>query len=217
MVVAGEDGSKPSVGADPEIVETRTDTPSSDERAVQRRFVVWAAAGTLLTLAVVLVASLHRTHGHLAYAIDDGGIHLSIARNLGLHGTWGVVPGHFESASTSPLWTVALASSARILPRTAFEYMPIVFSAAASMWLIVLLAREQTLLVTNNRRIFEIAAVVALPITILFLPGLAMTGMEHVLHCALVVQATALFTAAVRTRRAPTVWAYLALSLAAFA
>src|SRR5258708_22209749 len=94
--------------------------------------------------------------------------------------------------------------------------MPILFSATASVWLIVLYAREQTVLGTSNRRGLEIAGVVALPVTVLFIPGLAMTGMEHVLHCALVVQATALFTAAVRTRRAPTALAYVALMFAGF-
>ena len=183
---------------------------------MQRRFVLWGVLGTLATFAVVLGLSLVRTHGHLVYAIDDGGIHLSIARQLGLHGTWGVVPHQFQSASSSPLWTVLLASTARVTPRSIFEYMPIVLSAAASVWLIVLYAREQTILGTSNRRVLEMAAVVALLVAVLFLPGLAMTGMEHVLHCALAVQATALFTSAVRTRRAPTGWAYGALVFAGF-
>jgi hypothetical protein len=216
MVVAGQEVSR-TLGVDAVTVDVRRDAVPPSVAGMQRRFAVWGVVGTLGALVVVLAVSLARTHGHLAYAIDDGGIHLSIARNLGLHGTWGVVPGDFESASSSPLWTVLLALTARVFPRTVFEYMPLLFSAAACVWLIILLAREQAVLVTSNRRVLEITAVVVLPVTVLFVPGLAMTGMEHVLHCALVVQATALFTAAARRGRAPTVWAYAALALAASA
>ena len=82
----------------------------SDDR--HRRFAVWTIACATLTTVAVVVVSLVKTHGHIVYAIDDGGIHLSLARNLGLHGTWGVVPHHFQSASSSPLWTVLLVCSA---------------------------------------------------------------------------------------------------------
>src|SRR5262245_10580406 len=104
MVVAGGELSDVVVTDAPVVARRDAETP--DPADMQRRFVVWGVLGTLATLFVVIASSLVRTHGHLAYAIDDGGIHLSIARNLGLHGTWGVVPDHFQSASSSPLWTV---------------------------------------------------------------------------------------------------------------
>ncbi len=187
---------------------------AGDDR--HRRFAVWAIACTGLTTLAVVVVTLIKTHGHIVYAIDDGGIHLSLARNLGLHGTWGVVPHHFQSASSSPLWTVLLAFCARVLPRSAFEYSPLLLSALAAAWLLVLLAYEQTILGTR-RAALEIAAVGTLSIAVLFLPGLEMTGMEHVLHAALVVQALALFTASARAGRAPRWTAYGVLALASFA
>ena len=181
-----------------------------------RRFAVWTIACASLTTVAVVVVSLVKTHGHIVYTIDDGGIHLSLARNLGLHGTWGVVPHHFQSASSSPLWTVLLACCARVLPRSAFEYSPLLLSTLAAAWLLVLLAYEQTIFGTR-RAVLEIAAVGTLSVAVLFLPGLEMTGMEHVLHAALVVQAVALFTASARADHAPRWTAYGALALASFA
>jgi hypothetical protein len=181
-----------------------------------RRFAIWGIGTTLAAIAYVVIASLARTHGHLAYALDDGGIHLSLAWNLAKHATWGVVPHHFQSASSSPLWTLLLAACAVVLPRSMFEYAPVVLSSGAAVWLLVLLAREQTLFGRSRSRptqLLEGMAIASLATCVLFIPGLAMTGMEHVLHAALVVQAVALFTAAARSSTTPSRWAYVALAL----
>ena len=74
-----------------------------------RSFFVWGVASYLIVLGVVLALSLRQSDGHLVYVLDDPAIHQSVASNLLHHGTWGVVPGHFESASSSPLWTIVLA------------------------------------------------------------------------------------------------------------
>src|SRR5437773_11285307 len=105
MVVTGGDLLGTSVGSGADSLTVGRDAEPPGPVEMQRRFLIWGVSGTLTTFVVVLAVSLVRTHGHLAYAIDDGGIHLSIARNLGLHGTWGVVPHQFQSASSSPLWT----------------------------------------------------------------------------------------------------------------
>src|SRR5262249_17238560 len=141
----------------------------AEPAAIARRFAIWGTIATFAITFVTVLVSLARTHGHLAYAIDDGGIHLSVARNLGLHGTWAAVPNEFQSASTSALWTVLLAPFARVLPRSAFEYMPLVLGSIAAACYLVILGREQTVLGTRRRSIVQMAAVVALSAGVLFL------------------------------------------------
>ena len=68
------------------------------------------AIGLYLGLVGILLwVSLARTGGTFVYAQDDPYIHLALARTLADHGVWGIRPGQFASASSSPLWTVLLA------------------------------------------------------------------------------------------------------------
>jgi hypothetical protein len=60
--------------------------------------------------AIQLLLSLRHTAGAFVYAQDDPYIHLAIARTLADYGVWGISPVEFASASSSPLWTVVLAS-----------------------------------------------------------------------------------------------------------
>ena len=90
--------------------------PPARDRAFGWAFFVWGSAAYLVATLVVLAIGLRRTDGRLVYVLDDPAIHLSVARALAEHGTWGVVPGQFESASSSPAWTVLLAGWLRVVP-----------------------------------------------------------------------------------------------------
>lgn len=57
-----------------------------------------------------VIISLHLNDGHFVYPLDDTYIHMTIARNLALHGTWGMSPEVFSSASSSILYTLLLAT-----------------------------------------------------------------------------------------------------------
>ena len=183
--------------------------------SLARSFFVWGAAiYVLTTLAVVAVAVL-RTDGHLVYVIDDPAIHLSVAQNLADHGTWGVVPGEFQSASSSPLWTVLLAAWIKVVPGPV-ALAPLALNVAAGLGVIAAIAANQRVLQPGRRRPLDVLAVVALVDVILFLPGLAMTGMEHTLHIALLLPAVALLHADAtgRPRAGPPWLPYLLLGLA---
>lgn len=141
-----------------------------------------------MVTAVVLAACLRVSDGKLVYVLDDPAIHLAIARNLAEHGTWGVVPGHFESASSSPVWTVILSVGVLVLP-AGEEALALVLNLVAGVAVLALLARAQTVLRPGLRRPLDALATVVVAVVLLFLPGAAMVGMEHVLHLALLLVA----------------------------
>jgi hypothetical protein len=186
--------------------------------SVDLGFVLWGSAAYLVFVAAGLAYGAVLDHGHVAYVVDDPAIHLSVARNLADHGTWGVVPGHFESASSSPLWTLLLAGWIKVLPGP-ISVAPLVLNIASCLGVIAVLGTNQTVLRPGRSRRWDIPAVAALCTVLLHLPGLTFTGMEHSLHIALVLAAVVLFHRHA-TGRAPTGWAgrswlpYLLLALA---
>lgn len=149
-------------------------------------FLRWALTSYLVTVAVVVVATLWRLDGHLAYVLDDAAIHLSIADRLSHDGTWGVVPGHFESASSSPLWTVAVAAML-LVAGPAAAWVPLVLNVAAGVAVVWVLAKGQSVVRPGRRQPVHAVATIVLVTVVLFLPGLAIIGMEHTLHVALVL------------------------------
>ena len=150
-----------------------------------RSFFVWGVASYLIVLGVVLALSLRQSDGHLVYVLDDPAIHQSVASNLLHHGTWGVVPGHFESASSSPLWTIVLAGYL-ILPVPASS-APLLLNMAAAVAVIAILGAEPDGAAAGRRRPADAVAVTLLVAVVLFLPGLTLVGMEHTLHMATVL------------------------------
>jgi hypothetical protein len=181
---------------------TETAPPTEARRSGARAFLLWGGAGYLLATFGVLLQARGRTDGRLVYVIDDPAIHLSVARNLAEHGTWGVVPGHFESASSSPLWTVLLAGWLRLVPGPD-SVAPLALNVLASLGVIALFGWAQHALRPALRRPLDVVATVLLVTVVLFLPGLTFTGMEHTLHILLVVAAVALFHRRAAGRPAP--------------
>lgn len=167
---------------------TRRWDPWSSSRPESRAFFGWAAAIYGVVTGIILAASLRITDGRLIYALDDPAIHLSIARTLAQDGTWGVTPGEFQSASSSPLWTIILAMGVAILP-AGEELLPLVLNILASLAVLAVLARVQTVLRPSRHRPLDVLATAVLTVAVLFLPGATLVGMEHILHLALLLLA----------------------------
>ncbi|MCS6982267.1 MAG: hypothetical protein NZM65_08745 [Flavobacteriales bacterium] len=55
-----------------------------------------------------------RVLGSYVYPLDDAYIHLAIAKNLAFHGNWGINPGEFAGASSSPLYVILVAALMRL-------------------------------------------------------------------------------------------------------
>lgn len=161
--------------------------------------------GLLTVVTALIIAST----GELVYAIDDPYIHLALADTFARTGTWGLTPGTFESASSAPLWTLGLSLLVRV-PGVPAAWWPLLANVAAGLWLLWTLAG---LPVTERlgRRGPLVAAVVLLPVSLGMVP-LALLGMEHLLHAALVAQVLVLLAALVGGRGRPrTAVALLAL------
>jgi hypothetical protein len=171
--------------------EAVSEESTAPRRAGDRALFWFGAAVTLAVTAVFVVLSLARNDGRLAFAFDDAAIHFSLVEKLAFHGTWGVVPGEYVSASSSPGWDLLLVGPARIAP-SALGALALLVNLAAAIWIVWILVREQTFLRKDARQPLALVLIALVVIVALLLPTLAMVGMEHTLHTALVLQALVL-------------------------
>lgn len=171
----------------PRTEEDSPRPPNDPGDAPDPAFLRWGMAAYLATTAAV-VAAVVAWVGRLTYTLDDAAIHLGMADRLAHDGTWGVVAGRFESASSSPLWTVLVAAGVRVTGPAA-DWVPLVLNVAAGAAVVWVLAQGQRSVRPGRARPVDAATTIVLVVAVLFLPGLAIVGMEHTLHVALVLAA----------------------------
>lgn len=146
-----------------------------------RALLVGVYAVTLgVTLAVVVARS-----GGFVFVLDDPYIHLAMARNLSDHLTFGLTPGVYESASSSPAWTVLLAVGMTLTPLPG-PALVVALGAAGSVWVLWNLVPDDFFERVDGGPLL-VAAVATLPVTLGLVP-LTFAGMEHTLHAAIVLQ-----------------------------
>ncbi|HET7178927.1 MAG TPA: hypothetical protein VFI14_04345, partial [Chryseosolibacter sp.] len=93
-----------------------------------------AIAAFIFLVAICIGVSLHLNDARFVYPLDDTYIHMTIARNLALHGNWGMNPLDFASASSSILYTLLLASA--FLIGGVNELVPLGLNISASLLVI---------------------------------------------------------------------------------
>ncbi len=161
------------------------------------------APALLLTLVATATISAHAwrlTGGQNLYPLDDTYIHLAMAKQL-LHGNWGVSGGEFSNASSAPLYILLMAATG------AQTWSPLavnLLSALGFLWLAAWLLRGQ-----GVERLPAALWLLALAL-LAPLPYILQFGMEHTLHCLLLLAFLAAAIEALCTRRG----LYLALALA---
>ncbi len=157
-------------------------TTTIEDTAVEQPRLRPLAATTLLFILIVVAAfaaSSRQTGGHLVYALDDPYIHMAMARNVALHGVWGVTASHFTSSSSSLLWTAGVAALFRAFG--VHESVPLLLNIAFGillLWLIVRYLAESTVRF-SDAYVFLAATAIAL---VAPLPALVFAGQEHILH-----------------------------------
>ena len=131
----------------------------------------------MVALACMVAAIVHSTHGLFVYPLDDSYIHLALARTLATSGTWGLYPGEFASASSSPGWTVLLTAIAKVAGTHLLT--PLVLNLLFGITLCFVLDYGLFLVRPQSsprfRALSLLLIVFAAPIT-----NLAFIGMEHV-------------------------------------
>jgi len=155
--------------------------------------VVVAALATATGLAIW--HSVDANQGHLVFSLDDPYIHLAVAKNLALHGVWGINPDHFSAASSSSLYTLMLALAFTITGPAEIWAWVLCISGTLAVAL-MLTARAGRCL--PNRWLALGVALWAVVIT--GLPELAFTGMEHAWHTVTVLALVAMTERLLATR-----------------
>jgi hypothetical protein len=173
-------------------------------------------AAALALFAAFFVATtiwlLHLTGGELTYALDDAYIHMAIAKNVALHGVWGVQADAFSAASSSPLWTALLAMVFTVVGVR--DVVPLLLNAGFAVASIVVIGR-----LLRHARISGVPMFAILASVVLAAPLVPMVwiGMEHTLSILLTILAawaTSSAAAQYSTRRLVAVCGLAALMVA---
>lgn len=150
----------------------------------------FGGSGTFLLAALIYGLVCFQLHGYAAranggrfvYPLDDTYITMAMAQNFALHGTLGVNSGEYAPASSTPLWTAAMA--------LAFRTLGVREGIAGAMsflsGLLLLLISDALL-----RRLGVSGGVRLATLVVMILctpmPLLALSGMEHLMHAALTI------------------------------
>src|SRR5258708_32852636 len=146
-----------------------------------KRSVLPLSLAVLTTTAYLIFLEsgiLKLTGGGFSYPMDVPFIHMQVARMLAGHGTWGVNPLEFGSASSSVLYTLLLTLLFKLF--SANTLIPFVINCIAALFLLGAvdrwLAKQQA--TTLARTIILLVLVFLAPIPILII-----SGMEHTIQC----------------------------------
>jgi len=133
-----------------------------------------------LLVSVIEYISMNQTGGHLSYPIDDSFIHMAVAKNLALHGNWGINASEWVSASSSPLFTLLLSILDKIF--SVQVGLPLILSGIGTVLLIFAMQEEMDNHCSLNMLNKTICIISTL--TIGAIPALTILGMEHTLQIA---------------------------------
>lgn len=141
-----------------------------------------AAAVLWITILILFRESITINQGIFTYVLDDPYIHMAMAKNLILHGVWGVDKYGFTSSSSSPLWIIVLSLAYSLFGINVF--IPFILNitfATIFIFIAYSIFRYYKMQPLYNL-IFLLFLIFFTPI-----PALAFTGMEHILQIVLVV------------------------------
>src|SRR4051812_10464158 len=108
-----------------------------------KKYLPLAAGLSFVTVIVAALEfiSLKKTGGHFCYPLDDTFIHMAVAKNLVLHGNWGITSHGFVSTSSSPFFTIVLSFFFKLF--SVHILMPFLISCIGTI--LMLLAMQQEL------------------------------------------------------------------------
>ncbi len=141
-----------------------------------------AVACFIIVILQVTYKSLQTCNYFPGYIGDDVYISMAVAKNLALHGIWGVTSHEFCSACSSLIWSPLIALFYFVFGVN--ELTPFLLECIISLSLILVVAS-----IFKRNDVPPVVSLVVL-IFIIFampLPALVFTGLEHILHALLSV------------------------------
>ena len=146
----------------------------------RRPFII---AGMMLAIALLeFVVGVVLSGGRFAYPLDDTYIHMAMAREFATSGTWGLEAGVPVFASSSPLWTLVLASVFKVF---GFRILiPLVLAALFAFLALAFVVRHWLDNGVSVAYAWITAGLFPLCVPLVSLVNL---GMEHALHFLLIV------------------------------
>ena len=131
-------------------------------------------------VAVLEYVAIKKTGGHFCYPLDDTFIHMAVAKNLALHGNWGITPSGFVSTSSSPLFTIVLSLFFKLFSINII--MPFLISCIGTLLMLLAIQRE----LSRHSSLSAFNKVVCVIVTLIAgaIPALTLLGMEHTLQIA---------------------------------
>ena len=175
------------------------------------RNIDWSLVASLTIYLIAVTAmwwAIHSRTGEISYTVDDCYIHGTLSKNLSAHGSFGIVPGEFAAASSSPLWTILLAIMFLVTGPQAW-----VMALLATLFGALTIERTNSLMKSLDVGAAERVIVVVAALAYAPMLPIISTGMEHTLHTWTMV---GLFVCLVGVSRGTTrpgvlfVWAALA-------
>lgn len=136
----------------------------------------------LIVCAISIGYSLTRTGGHFVYPLDDTYISMDMGKNIAEHGVMGLTRHQFSFSSSCPLWIWMLAGG-DLLAGSAW-WVPLALGLMSGV--LALMIAHRILRSFGRETIPATAGLLALCI-LTPLPTMALSGMEHALHIALVL------------------------------
>jgi len=133
----------------------------------------------LIVCGVSIAYSVMRAHGHFLYPLDDTYISMDIAKNLAQHAVMGLTRYGFSFSSSCPLW-IWLIALVDAVTGSAW-WTPLLLGLTAGLAVVLLAYR-----ILERNHAASTAGLLAL-IVLAPLPAMALSGMEHALHIALVL------------------------------
>jgi hypothetical protein len=131
-------------------------------------------------VAALVLLTLKKTNGVFCYPLDDTFIHMAVAKNVALHGNWGINANEWVSTSSSPFFTALLAFFYKLTGLSV--YTPLLLSLAGGILIVVAMQKElnrHTTLSIRNKIL-----VIILTLLLGAVPSLSALGMEHTFQIA---------------------------------
>ncbi len=138
----------------------------------------FALLALLIPVALIEYQVSRHTGGTFMYPLDDTFIHLTMGKNLAINGTWGIAGDEFQSASSSPLYTLIIAAMIKIF--SVHAWIPFIANVISSIILIIAIFKR---LQKENIRPFGQLIILLACIFLTPIPILVISGLEHTLQC----------------------------------